>query len=428
VSEKDLGLKAQIRQLFWGMGFSTRVDVPMRAYVPPARSRTSQGLEEYTDLDVLAVGMSPDFRVEVVVADCKTPPKRAIERMFWLRGLADFFGAEHAYLVRAGDVPAAVRQLAGRLNISVVAPGDLALLQRGHVSAADGLEPLFDPERIAAYRQALTTLDKRLAPMLEYRQFDYWVYDEHLNLQQAVAHLSQVRRALKPENPIHCALFADIGWLYSLSLARAVQHIRRAHVADIDGALQEYLFGGQLGLREKQRVAQILHDVAGRKGKVGMSAVLPPYYGALLELLTRLVHEPQSLMPILRYAEWLTETTAAKRATSPTKVFGDRYNVVAGKLLTDICGFLVAAADLQPGFRDGVRQLLEGATASPRSEETTATSSAGDAPPDPASEPLRVVRSDDRPEGAQSRGAGAPDRSGPHKDSDRPAQERFPDA
>jgi hypothetical protein len=377
MSEKDLGLKADIRRLFWGMGFSTRIDVPMRAFVPPARSRTAAGIEEYTDLDVLAIGMSPDFRVDAVIADCKTSLKRATERMFWLRGLGDFFGVDHAYLVRAGDVPAAVRQLAARLDISVVAPEDLKLLQRGHASSGEHLDVLFDASEIASYRAALTGLDKRLNQLLEYRQFDFWVYDEHLNLQQVVAHLFEARKILSAEHRIHRALFCDYAWLFALSITRAVEHIRRAHLRDIDAALQEYLFGGQLGLREKERMAAVLRRVAGRESKnASLADVLPPYYPALLELVTRFVHRPQVLMPVLRYAEWTADVIAAGRSVPVAVAFGERFNPVAAKLLSDIVGFLVAAADLEVDLRDGVRALLE----PPSNEERQGSAAAEPAP------------------------------------------------
>jgi hypothetical protein len=279
--------------------------------------------------------------------------------MFWLRGLRDFFGADNAYLVRAGDVPAAVRQLATRLELSVVAPDDLALLQRGHVSSAESLDVLFDIDRISRYHHALTMLDKRLSGLLEYRQFDYWVYDDHVNLQQVIAHLGEAGRRLDPSNRIHCALFCDYAWLFALAIAHAVQHIRRAHIGDIDTALQEYIFGGQLGLREKQRVAAILRRVAGREATDGNVGILPPYYSSLLELITRFVRNPQALVPVMRYAEWLGEAVAADSVAPAQKVFGSRYHQIGGKLLADICGFLVAAAELQTTFRNAVRDLLE---------------------------------------------------------------------
>jgi hypothetical protein len=57
VSEKDLRLKAAARRLLWRMGFTTRVDVPLRAVlsVPMHRGseadrRSTPSAQAFTDL------------------------------------------------------------------------------------------------------------------------------------------------------------------------------------------------------------------------------------------------------------------------------------------------------------------------------------------------------------------------------------------
>ncbi len=70
----------------------------------------------------------------------------------------------------------------------------------------------------------LTEQDRKLNRLIEYRQFDYWAYEEHRNLLQVVAHLEQVGKDLDPHQPAHRALFMDCAWLYALSLAHAAQH------------------------------------------------------------------------------------------------------------------------------------------------------------------------------------------------------------
>jgi hypothetical protein len=143
------------------------------------------------------------------------------------------------------------------------------------------------------------------------------------------------------------------GWSPWGSTLSSVKHSRG------DTALQEYIFGGQLGLREKQRVAAILRRVAGREATDGNVGILPTYYSSLLELITRFVRNPQALVPVMRYAEWLGEAVAADSVAPAQKVFSSRYHQIGGKLLADICGFLVAAAELQATFRNAVRDLLE---------------------------------------------------------------------
>lgn len=357
MTELDLGLKVASRRLLWRMGFTTRIDVPLRAFVPvTARSRSGPRYETFTDLDVLGIAIAPGFALRTAISDCKTSPRGSTERMFWVRGVSDFFDADDAWMVRSGGVTAASRQLAGRLRISVLEPTDLARLEEYHPTPLDltsgPLSLLFDEKHVAQYMKNLTEQEKKLAPLIEYRQFDYWVYEEHRNLLQVVAHLQQVGKHLDPLQPAHRALFMDCAWLYALSLAHAAQHVRAVHVSDIDTALQQYLFGGQSALQEKQQLASILQRLASRPTSDStLEGVLPSWYPRLLDLLTRHLRRPTSINDELRYAEWLAEAQMHKHPASPLEAFGSTYDPLAAKLLTDVCGFLVSFGELNPEFR-----------------------------------------------------------------------------
>jgi hypothetical protein len=361
MTEKDLQLKVESRRLMWRMGFSTRVDVPLRAFVPGRSPRARY--ESFTDLDVLGVALAPGFAVRRVIADCKTSSRGSTERMFWIRGVGDFFAADDAWMVRSGGVTAAARQLSARLGISVLEPNDLASLESYHpvtLRLDEGpLALLFEEGKVAAYMKAYTSLDKRLTQLIDYRQFDYWVYEEHRNLQQVVAHLAAAQKHLDPSHPTHRALFIDCAWLYTLSLANAAAHVRAVHVTDIDTALQEYVFGGQVALQEKRRLADLLRRFASQgKGATQDDGVLPPWYRQLLELLTRHVRRPYVTNDELRYAEWIAEAELAKESATVETAFGESFDPLAAKLLADVCGFLVAVANLDPAFRTHARHYL----------------------------------------------------------------------
>jgi hypothetical protein len=380
VTEKDLTLKTESRRLLWRMGFTTRVNVGMRAYVPPTKSRSRGGIEEYTDLDVLGIALGPDFRLESVIADCKSSARRSTERMFWLRGLADFFGADNAYLVRASEVTAAARQLAGRLELAIVTPPDLRALEEAHPFPDDAFESatafLFDDARVSSYQASVANLPRTLRPLLEYCKFDFWVYEPHRNVQQVVAHLIDARRRLDFKDRLHLALFFDAVWLATLSIARCVQHVRRAHLVDIDTSLQEYLFGGQLGLREKQLVADTFRKLAGR-AEGAADGVLPSYYAELLELTTRFARRPSAMMTCLRYAEWLSEAFIARQATPIALAFRHHFDPLAGKLLGDVAAFLARAAGLDQGFATVARELLAAEGVGPAPDAARAEKAVG---------------------------------------------------
>lgn len=359
MTELDLGQKAAVRRLLWRMGFATRIDVPLRAYVPTVKGKP--GYESYTDLDVLAVAAGPGFRIHTAIADCKSTDRRSTERMFWIRGVADFFGADAAYMVRVNKVTDASRQLASRLNISVLTADDLAVLESQHTAPFDlddgPLADLFDPARIADYLAAFTTLDRKLDPLLEYRQFDYWVYEQFRNLTQMVSHLADSATVLDPANLLHGALLLDCSWLYLLTVCRAVEHIRATHAADVQTCLVEYFFGGQVAVREKQQMLEQLRRFLPADSGVD-GQLLPPWFTQLLELVGRFSRTPAACLPALRYAEVLSAELVARRRTSVPQAFGKRTSPVAAKLLADVVGFLVAAAGLNPNFRSMARDLL----------------------------------------------------------------------
>jgi hypothetical protein len=364
------------------MGFTTRVDVPLRAFVPQSGSR-SRGAryETFTDLDVLGITIAPGFAVRSLIADCKTTQRGSTERMFWVRGVSDFFASDQAWMVRAGGVTAASRQLADRLGISVLEPTDLKQLEDYYPSElgldSGPLALLFDEQKVAASMTALTSLDKKLDKLVEYRQLDYWVYDNYRNLQQVVAHLASVNKVLDPSQPMHRALFLDCAWLYCLSLAHAAQYVRAVHVSDIDAGLQQYLFGGQMALQEKRALAAVLARLAPKAATPGGSdGVLPEWFSQLRELLIRHLRRPMVINDELRYAEWAVEAQLARDRATAVDAFGPLFSPVAAKLLSDVCGFLVTVASLNPDFRDFSRMVF----AQPDSAAAAAGSAQADQP------------------------------------------------
>lgn len=367
MTEQDLGLKVGTRRLLWQLGFSTRLDVELRGSRPAhqtpeaANSRRVAPAESFTDLDVLGVLVTPSLRVQTTIADCKTGRRdRPTARMFWARGAADLFAADEVMLVRDREVNDATRQLSHRLGITVVAAADLQTLQQLHgvdqITTGAPSDVLFDRETVSRHLRAFTELDHRLDDLLEYRNFDYWVYDQHRNLIQLVAHLRAASSRLDPTHPVHLALLLDLAWLYTLSTAHAAARVRAAHLADPDRGLQEYMFGGPVTLQERRRMAEALRDLAPRPEDA--PSYLPSYYRGLRELVTRQLRRPDRLQIALRHAELASALTAARTPLPLPLAMGSDFDPVGAKLLADVCGFLVSAARLNPDFRPRVRAAI----------------------------------------------------------------------
>lgn len=355
MTELDIGLKAAARRLSWQRGFATRIDVPLRVYVD--RAENSSGFEEATDLDVLAVHVNHEGRVGASIYDCKTSAKRSTERALWLRGVADLFDADMAWLVREEKVTAAARQLASRLDIGVMNRADLELQMKidKFVAVPEHIayQRLFNPEDILKHRDKMQSGNRRLEPLRDYARYDYWVEASSQGLSQAIAQLARVREVLSHKDPLHLALLLDVTWLYLLALARAAEHVRMSHANNPELALPEYFLGGQAGVRDKQRLAQVFEELTGSK----RDGLLPPYFADLIELFARLYVRPSTFVAAMRYCEVLIATLCDGKRTSLDVSSAAAYDIVTAKLLQDTVNFLVNAADLSPSFRLAVRAL-----------------------------------------------------------------------
>ena len=356
-SEQDLPLKLAMRRLFWSMGASTCLDVKLRAYV--AGDKRGSNWQEFTDLDVLSVACSLSGQPQFTLADCKTSSRRAIERMFWIRGVADFFAADDAYLVRSNPVPVATRALSSRLGVGVLDPDDYAALLHTFPTSLklDGpLGCLFDLDSVQTQLDNSSGLDRKLKGLVEFVRFDYWVYEPYRNLTQVVAHLADAVGTLNAENPRHLSLFFETAWLYALALVQATHHTRASQMADVPLAVRTYVAGGELAAREKGALAELLNQVGIRVDI--RTAVLPPYIDLLAELVTRLLVRPAELNDVLRYAEYLTTAVVVGESATIGTAFDESVRPIAAKLLADVCGFLVTASGLKQDFRTAARELL----------------------------------------------------------------------
>lgn len=357
MDDKDFPVKLAIHRLFWYEGLSTRLNVKLAAMVSRGQSKTRAATEEYTDLDVLGVGLTPGYQMLLKVADCRSVGKHIAERLFWLQGVKVLFQADTCYLVRPTEVPASSRQLAARLGIIMVSGRDLAALQE--FSRESGVDPgsqhpLFDGSAYVAFEKALASMDSKLDALEKYRSTYYWILEPRRNLQQLVTYLSDFRQQLYPDNRSHFALFLDYVWLYCFALLKAVEGIIKSSAGDIDHALKQFLFGDELGLREREAIVNQLRELrkvleGERAGSArDIFSVLPSYYPLLLEVVTRFVRKPRAGSEALRCSEWLNLIGfAVGQLPGAERVSPDP---VSAKLLNDVASFLVEASHLPPEF------------------------------------------------------------------------------
>lgn len=373
MSNADLPLKLSMRQAFWALGASTRVEVKLSVLIGRNQTRSRSGMQEWTDVDVLGVDYAPLTGLAYALADCKTLKGRVTERVFWLRGVADLFGARSSYMVRSEEFPPAARQLALRLGITGLDPRDLALLLE---QAGDERLPLagsfFEPGALAKWTDLLETTPRSIERLQRYRRAFFWLLPPQRNLVQLPSYLRGAAHECDPQSRWAQVLVVDMAWLYLLTVLETLERTTRLHLADPSSALQQTIVGGEPELRERQRVAEelraVLAHVRLRKGEQlpGIS-VLPDYFDDLLDLLERLGRRRGVATEALRCLEFIGVETLALTGASWKEAFPNS-SPLAVKLASDVLRFVVRTSGLSPEFVRRFDEVTRAPASSPAAD------------------------------------------------------------
>ena len=401
-----------MRKIFWAMGASTRLNVKLGSLAAPRNTKGRASSDEWTDLDVLAVQYSPLANTTYAIADCKTSKARAAERVFWVRGVADLFGATTVYMARESDLAPNARQLALRLNVAALDPADRARLlencgSRGLPVAGD----LFGADRLSRVESILAGAPAALAKLDRYRRAFYWVFPRYRNLTQLPAYLEEASALFDVSARWAHLLLLDLAWLYLVTVCHTIDQITRLQLAALANSLRQAVVGGEQEMREKQVLAEklkiVMNSVAAHsRESIPDVPILPTYFDDLVDLVSRAATRRPVLTDSLRAIEFTaTETLAGSGVAWRQAV--PHADVHGAKLASDVVRFLVRAARLDPAFVTRFDDSIEGRGGPPRNsgdetfrpaeggrdpERTGSVEPAGAGSPGPPTEEIRLFR------------------------------------
>jgi hypothetical protein len=343
--EQDLLLKLAMRRIFWGMNYATRINLKLAL---PGRGPAA---EELTDVDVVGFSTGADFSLRLLLADCKSSSKVSpAGRVFWLAGVRDYFAADRAYVVLQRTVPVGVREAAGRLRVDVLAEDDRMILEnvhRPHLPVA----PFFEVDGVMRLQQLATGLDKKLEPLVRFREYDFWSLPEERRLQRLVVELRRAAPTLDVRQKSHRLLVCDLLFLFAVALLGACRFISSTALANPREAMLTYLLGGPEQTRARRRQLSDLETAMRRLGDAVPADVFsalklePSYFDALSETAARFLRRPRDAQRILRFLEWWAQAQVGLDATPATKL-GPGYADLTRKLASDLARTCFEAAGL----------------------------------------------------------------------------------
>jgi hypothetical protein len=302
----DLPLKLRLRRLFFSQGYWSPIEVELSHYenlgVGAGTKRRS-----LTDLDVLGIKFDSLFTQHRVVADCKSGRNVSdANRLFWLRGVMDYFGADQAYFARSA-MDSHIRAIAPKMGLRALNDGELATVEKA--AGADTFAiPLADIGFYQSVRNLwgvqvqsganITPEEMRLKRVYSYLSYTYWYIESYRNLLTLVGQFESIAELLSPANERHVLLAYTGAERFAHCLLEAAQYVLSMGAADIPLYGRIYLYGGPLGLKDKEKFFGLLREATGFEEQLD-----PPWLPEATELLGRMLSHPGGAADILRHLE-----------------------------------------------------------------------------------------------------------------------------
>lgn len=300
--DKDLGLKLRFKRVLFQMGYYSPINVELSQYLG-----SKPGRKSLTDLDVLGLKFDPVLISHKVVCDCKSGKDVSDpNRLFWLRGVTDYFEANAAYFVRP-RIGSHARAIAPKLGVRTVDETELQAIEKN--LNVDSLPlPIHDFD-FHEQKQSLwgisvpkgtqpTSEQLELKKVYVYLSYEYWYVERHRNLLRLVAHFQNIAHLLDPENSKN-VLLAYIGLeRFAHCLLEMGSVIYARGVSNIPQNMRVYLYGGPLALRDKEQFFELLNKATGANESLD-----PLFLTDVLELTNRIIRNPYAAAEVLRYLD-----------------------------------------------------------------------------------------------------------------------------
>jgi len=335
----DLELKLRLRRVLFLQGYWCPIEVELSHYEHNVDGVKRTSL---TDLDVLGVQFDKLFNVHKVVGDCKTGRNVSdANRLFWLKGVMDYFGANQAYFVRP-TVDHHAKAIAPKMNLRVLNESDLAILEKSlNVSALslpmhdwilqeqiDDLWGLDIPKGIKPTKE-----DLLLKSVYSYLSYSFWYIESYRNLFTLVGQFEKIAALIKPGDMRHDLLAYTGAERFAYALLELCSYIQSQGGGEVIKTARVYLYGGGLGLKDKEQFFDLLRKATGA------SESLDPFWlPQVLELVNRLIRNPAGASDVLRHISavylWCVHL---KSMGLPPVSLNSETNTAAVVLTKDIC-------------------------------------------------------------------------------------------
>ncbi|HCG01062.1 MAG TPA: hypothetical protein DEV93_11025 [Chloroflexi bacterium] len=349
--DKDADFKLRTCRFLWHMGFACSMEASLSSRVIRYGKLKRYDL---TDIDVVGVRFDSDLTWQTVVADCKSGKESAINRLFWLRGVMTFLGADRGYLVMKSIGPEC-REVALRMNVSLMDEENLTQYETDKsldvgslncftLSAYDRNAALWGLQFPKNYSP--NDAEQQIQKLFNYLSYNYWFNQEYRNIQVLLSALENAAPAMEAhpdKERMKVAAYTAL-LLWSISLLKMCGSVIATKGSEIHNEVRRYIFGSAANANERAHLMRMFSKLSESKVRLE-----PDYYGELLELASRMIKFSHHAKSIPRYVQQvLFSNILCAKADSLATLLGGQYSVDSLKLAKDVAHFVCKATGLKP--------------------------------------------------------------------------------
>lgn len=356
--DKDLGLKLRFRKILFYQGYWCPIEVELSQYEASGKTVKRVSL---TDLDVLGLKYDTLFTRSVVVCDCKSGKNVSdISRLFWIKGVSEYFGADQAYFIHTtiGDH---ARGIAPKLGLRILDESALLALEDSlriaecslpwnDLSTYQSISQLWGidiPKNTKPNEEQL-----RFKKVYSYLSYSYWYISQHRNLLSTIEHFRDLASRLDASNRQHILLAYSGLERFVHSILETVTFVFAQGSRNIPVDARKYIYGGNLDLKEKEQFFALLRSLTRSNEQLD-----PPYLNDIIELIGRMFRNPTGACDVLRHISAVYLWCEHLKNKSLIPLNGDRENTSAIVLARDAANTFCKASGIPQALFDDLASL-----------------------------------------------------------------------
>ncbi|MEN8643435.1 hypothetical protein ACS2MN_07695 [Bacillus cereus group sp. BceL062] len=316
ISQGDL-LEFRAKRLLFHMG-----------YFPTRGIKLRTSLDEYgediTDLDVYGIYIHKDFRSKSVWIDCKSGAAKPLERISWIMGIKQNFKIDDVLFIKNG-IRTSVKHFSRKSGIEVLDLMTLEKIEKDYRIESNVWMGSWNPSIMLNKINEFTKLSipnsdiyKRIANFISY---EYWQRDSFTKLKKCITALREL--SMIPTNSYSKEEEQTFRWgvyqlttLFILAILNIAKEVYYYNSDDRRKALHEGILSSDIPLRKRTEILQAAYKLAFEMVKSkypdsnltmerNLTIQPPDYFEQLLDLLSRIIDNPNTYYDILRTTDFI---------------------------------------------------------------------------------------------------------------------------